>query len=249
MTDLHCHILPEMDDGARSTEISLKMLALQAEQGMETVVLTSHFYRHHEEPEHFLSRRAAAWERLQEAVAGQPEGTKTPRLLLGAEVAWVPNIEDLMDLTRFCIGNTRNLLLELPFRPWSDNMVRQIYDMMGHTGITPVIAHIERYMKIQRKDLVSAIFSLGVPVQISAELLLHPFSRGQAVRLLRGGDAQFIASDSHDLENRKPNMGPAMEVLKKKLGEDFIADMGHLTDRLAHGHRRHAESRRQERAL
>ena len=161
-----------------------------------------------------------------------------PRLLLGAEVAWVPNMEDLMDLRDFRIGETSNLLLELPFRPWNDNMVWQIYDMIGHTAMTPVIAHIERYLHDQRRDLVTAVFGLGVPVQISAEMLLHPFSRGRAIRLLRDGEAQFIATDSHNLTTRKPNFGPALNVLKNKLGEDFIQDMGRLTDRLAYGHAR-----------
>ena len=245
MTDLHCHILPGMDDGAKSVDISTQMLRMQAEQGMDAVVLTSHFYRHHEDPNRFLRRRKAAMEALQEAMEQLPEEERNtmPRLLLGAEVQWVPNLEDLVDLSRFCIGTTKNLLLELPFRVWSDNMVNQIYDMMGHTGITPVIAHIERYMKTQRRDLVEAVFDLGVPVQISAELLLHPFSRGQALRLLRSGRAQFIASDSHNLDSRQPNMGPAVAVLQKKLGGEFVSLMGRLTDNLAGVPHRHSARR------
>ena len=233
MTDIHCHILPGMDDGSPSVAVSEEMLRMQAEQGMDTVVLTSHFYRHHEHPEDFLARQRAAWEELQNHLRSLPEEVPMPRLLTGAEVAWVPNMEELMDLSRFCIGGTRNLLLELPFQPWQGNMVRQIYDMMGHTGITPVIAHIERYIKFQRRDLVDAVFSLGVPVQISAELLLHPFTRRMALKLLRSGRAQFIASDSHNLTTRKPNMGPAIAVLRQKLGEDFVVQMGRRVDALA----------------
>ncbi len=233
MTDLHCHILPGMDDGASSAAVSLEMLRMQAEQGMDTVVLTSHFYRYRERPREFLFRRLNAWEDLQEHLKTLPEDVRIPRLLLGAEVAWVPNIEDLMDLSRFCIGDTKNLLLELPFQPWNEDMIRQIYDMMGHTGITPILAHIERYIKFQRKDLVEAVFHLGVPVQISSELLLHTFPRRTALKLLRSGRAQFIASDSHNLTTRKPNMGPAIEVLRQKMGEDFVAQMDRRTDALA----------------
>ena len=145
----------------------------------------------------------------------------------------MPNIEDLMDLPRFCIGQTTNPLLELPFRPWSDNMVTQIYDMMGHIGITPVIAHIERYEKTQRKELVLAVLSLGVPIQISAETLLHPFSRGRTLRLLRDGQAHLIASDSRNTEERKPNMEPAITLIRKKLGDEFVRGMEQLTDSLS----------------
>lgn len=235
MTDIHCHILPGMDDGSASVGMSLEMLRMQAEQGMDAVVLTSHFYRHHEKPERFLSRRASAWEKLRKALDALPEEERSrmPKLFLGAEVAWVPNIEDLMDLSLFCIGRTKNLLLELPFRPWSDNMVTQIYDMMGHTGIMPVIAHIERYEKAQRKELVLAVLSLDVPIQISAETLLHPFSRGRVLRLLRDGQAHLIASDSHNTKERKPNMEPAISVIRKKLGNEFVRQMERLTDSIA----------------
>ena len=235
MTDLHCHILPGMDDGAPDASVSLEMLRIQAEQGIGTVVLTPHFYRHHEDGARFLDRRAAAWDRLQEAMEAPDAPRGLPRLLLGAEVAWVPGLEGRADLERFCIGRTRHLLLELPFRPWTGEMFREIWGMMDHTGVVPVIAHIERYIKIQRRELLDAVFALGVPVQISAGPLLRSVSRGAALRMLRDGRAQSISSDCHDLHTRRPDMGPALAVLERKLGHPFVAAMGSRTDLLAYG--------------
>ena len=94
MTDLHTHILPGMDDGAATVEISLKMLQAEREQGVETVGLTPHFYGERESVEGFLTRRAAAARQLL-AAAEQlpPEKQQTlPRSILGAEVLWTPKI-------------------------------------------------------------------------------------------------------------------------------------------------------------
>ena len=60
MIDLHTHILPKMDDGASSSDLSLEMLRMEAEQGVDTVVLTPHFYREKEDPSSFLQRRASS---------------------------------------------------------------------------------------------------------------------------------------------------------------------------------------------
>ena len=73
MTDLHTHILPGMDDGAESVEMSLDMLRMERDQGVDAVVLTPHFYRDRERPEHFQKRRWAAAEALRNALLALPE--------------------------------------------------------------------------------------------------------------------------------------------------------------------------------
>ena len=82
MTDLHTHILPGMDDGAESVEMSLDMLRMERDQGVDAVVLTPHFYRDRERPEHFLNRRRAAGEALRDALMALPE--EETRTLLDA---------------------------------------------------------------------------------------------------------------------------------------------------------------------
>ena len=147
MTDLHTHILPGMDDGAKTPEESLQMLRMERDQGVDTVVLTPHFYRDRERPEQFLARRRASAEALRDALMALPEEEirTMPRLILGAEVAWVPNLPDMPELSRMCMGRSKYLLLELPFSAWSDPLFRQLRELMDRTGVTPVIAHVERY--------------------------------------------------------------------------------------------------------
>ncbi len=216
MVDLHTHILPGMDDGAKTTAESLAMLRLQQEQGVTAVVLTPHFYRDRERAERFFRRRGECMERL---TAALPDGEALPRLILGAEVTWMPNLCHWEELPQLCIGGTKNLLLELPFTPWTDSLVNQLYDLMGRTGITPILAHLERYLRGQRREMVEAVLSLDLPVQLSSDVLLHAMTRGSALRLLKSGRAHLLASDCHGTERRKPTLGPAMEVVRKKLGD------------------------------
>ena len=102
MTDLHTHILPGMDDGAKTPEESLQMLRMERDQGVDTVVLTPHFYRDREWPERFLARRRASAEALRDALMALPEEEirNMPRLILGAAVAWVPNLPEMTELSR-----------------------------------------------------------------------------------------------------------------------------------------------------
>ena len=222
MTDLHTHILPEMDDGAKSVEMSLEMLRQERAQGIDTVVLTPHFYRDRERPSHFIDRRKKAARKLAQALIDMPEDQRElyPRLCLGAEVAWVPNLSEWDELPQLCLGRSRHILIEPPFTPWNDYMIRQLYDLPGRTGITPVIAHLERYYGIQRKEMIDEIIATGLPVQMSADALLHPLRRGRALNLLKTGCVHVVASDCHDLDNRQVNLAAAMRVVEKKLGAD-----------------------------
>lgn len=224
MTDLHTHILPGIDDGARTVEDSLEMLRMERCQGVDTVVLTPHFYRDREKPGRFLHRRQEAATVLAQRVLELPEEERDalPRMILGAEVAWWPELADWEELPEMCIGGTKNLLLELPVTPWNDRMIYQMYELFGRTGITPIIAHLDRYLKIQRSDHIQAILELDVPIQISGDILLRPLARGSALKLLRQNSYCVVASDCHGCVHRPPNMGQVMELLRKKIGDSGV---------------------------
>jgi len=234
MTDLHTHILPGLDDGAKTVEESLRMLRIEREQGVDTVVLTPHFYRDRENPKRFLQRRREAVIALGSRILELPgeERSRLPELFLGAEAAWWPTMAEWDELPELCIGETQNLLLELPAAPWNDRLLGQLHEFYGRTGITPVIAHLERYLKLQRPEHIEEILSLGFPVQIGADALLRPLSRGRALKLLRQGQARIVASDCHNCERRRPNLAQAMEVVRSRLGAAEAERIRLETDRL-----------------
>lgn len=227
MIDLHTHILPGMDDGAKDVEISLEMLRMQQAQGVDTVALTPHFYPSRESSRRFLHRRTESAKALAQAVLALPteeQARLSQKLILGAEVAWAPNLAYDDNLDQMCLGSSRYMLLELPFEPWTVQMIDQIYHLYDRTGITPVIAHLDRYQKLQKKELFEEILALGVPVQLGTDMLFGGFFEKRSIlKLLQEGEGRFfLASDCHNLSDRKPNLKEAMEVVRDKLGEDMV---------------------------
>ena len=236
MIDLHTHILPGIDDGAKDLDMSLSMLRLQTTQGVDTVALTPHFYPSRENARRFLKRREEAAKTLAHAILEMPEEeqSKFPqRMVLGAEVAWTPNLAYDDHLDQMCLGSSKYMLLELPLEPWNEQMINQIYHLSGRTGITPVIAHLERYQKIQKRGLFEEIFSLGVPIQLGTDMLFGGFFQKRAIlSLLRQEGRFFLASDCHNLQSRKPNLKAAMDVVEQKLGRGFVLEMRQWMERI-----------------
>ena len=108
LTDLHTHILPGIDDGARNLEASLEILRRQKENGVERVALTSHFYPLREELQDYLDKRQRAYEELMSAW----DAETMPQLRLGAEVHYSPSIVE-MDLRSIALAQSDYLLIIL----------------------------------------------------------------------------------------------------------------------------------------
>ena len=233
MTDLHTHILPRMDDGARNVETSLDMLRFEWLQNVKTVALTPHFYRDMDRPSQFLRHRAEAFETLRQAIGGLTplERHTLPRMILGAEVSWMSGMAEWSELEELCYEGTNYLLLEPPFHAWEDGFISDLYDLISRRNIVPVIAHIDRYLSSQKPEMLEQLFSLGLPTQISAEPFLHLTTRGRVLRCIESGRAKLLISDCHDMIRRPPNLGDAMAVIRKKLGRKangFFAETDEL---------------------
>ena len=209
MTDLHTHILPGMDDGAADLKQSLAMLRAEGQQGVDTVVLTPHFYRVDETVETFLERRSRAWETLRSSLPDD-----APELILGAEVTWYHGIMDEPRIMDLCLGDSACILLEMPLRPWSDNLLEQVYRFAGVTGTTPILAHVERYLHLQKNGQLKTLIEMGIPMQLSASAFRNPFAAMKANRLLKSG-TWLLGTDCHNTSTRPPNYGPAAAYIKK----------------------------------
>lgn len=114
--DLHSHILPGMDDGCKTVGESMQVLRDSWEQGITAMFATPHYYPV-ESVDAFLTRRRNAWQKLSEHM--QQSSEQMPKICLGAEVAYRPGLCYEEDLRALCLGNSRYLLLELPFSRWN----------------------------------------------------------------------------------------------------------------------------------
>ena len=214
--DFHSHILPQIDDGSRSLVESVEMLMLQAKQGIEHVVATPHFYAGSDTPERFLSRRRDAELRLREELQKHPG---LPQVSIGAEVYYFRGISEsdrLLDLT---FANKRFILLEMPMVAWTDHMFKEIEQIYLKQGVVPVIAHIDRYLGLfQNHGVVRRLSEMPVLIQANAGFFLRPLTRTMALRMLRQDQIHLLGSDCHNLESRPPKLGPAFQVIEKRLG-------------------------------
>ncbi len=215
MTDFHMHVLPGIDDGSRSVEMSLGMLERSASYGVETVAATPHFYAWENSPQKFLSRRADAYGQLMEAAAGRED---LPRVLLGAEVCFFDGVSGMDELEELCLEGTDLLLLEMPFTRWTERMLREV-ETIQRCGLLPVAAHIERYLDFQPRAMLDAFMDLGVYIQCNASFFLDRRAR-RALKMFRAGEIRFLGSDAHNLSSRPPNLGGAVELIEKKLGRE-----------------------------
>jgi protein-tyrosine phosphatase len=186
--DIHSHLLPGVDDGSSSMEVSLPILHRFAADGVEVVVCTPHLAatEAHRVPHH---RYSAIFEQL---VAHAPPA---PRLLRGWEIMLdAPGI----DLTsrELSLGGSTAVLVEFPRLSVPPGAAQELH-RLRQSGIVPVLAHPERYLGV-RLDLVMEWRTAGAVMQIDATILTGNSSRSKLAReMLQQGLVDCIASDNH----------------------------------------------------
>lgn len=220
LIDFHTHILPEMDDGSRSVEESLKMLSLSAQQGVAKVALTPHFYADRDNPEHFLKKRQSCYEKL---CASMGEGL--PQIFPGAEIAYFEGLSQMKELEAFRIQGTKALLIEMPFRPWTERLVADISDLARHSGFTVVLAHVERYDNCTSERVLKSLVYEGVLMQSNANSFLRFMSKSKAFRRLDEGMVHLLGSDCHNTGSRPPNLAEAFTAIQNKQGLQAVSSL------------------------
>ena len=221
LLDFHSHILPGIDDGSKNLEMSMEMIRQSVSQGITGIVLTPHFYADSDEPEAFLERRQGAADQL--LPAARAEFPDMP-FLLGAEVHYYRGMGQSALLERFCIGNSNMVLVEMPFRSWSEKVLRDIEDIGSHLGLQVLIAHIDRYLSMEKPAYIEALrYDAKAVIQANADFFLQFRTRRKAIRMLRRGEIHLLGSDCHNMGVRAPNLGPAVSYIEAKLGPDALA--------------------------
>lgn len=223
-TDFHTHVLPGMDDGSGSVSESIAMLRKAFRQGITHVVATPHFYPQKDTPEEFLRRRQIAEDRLREQMARE---TELPKLSVGAEVYFFPGMSNSDTLSLLTIGKNRYIMLELAHSPWSEYIYQEIQGIYEKQGLTPIIAHVDRYIRPFRTyGIPQRLEELPVLVQANADFFLNRGTSSLALRLLKADRIHLLGSDCHNLTDRAPNLGEARRVITRRLGQEALERIG-----------------------
>ncbi len=190
LIDFHAHILPHMDHGSTRTATAHAQLKLIHDAGVAEVCATSHFYPQSTLPGRFLSERAESRAHLFRTYGDQPR----PRLMMGAEVLICPGLEEMEGLGDLCVEGTRILLLEMPFtnNKWEQSLYQTVH-AIRQMGITPVLAHVDRYPR----PLIDAMFNAGVYGQLNADSLDHWIKPKHLLHWIDEGHIVAMGGDLH----------------------------------------------------
>lgn len=212
IVDFHSHILPEFDDGAKDIKMSLEMLELSRNMGVECVLATSHCYPHSSSGvEQYLEKREKSHKKLAENLTED-----RPCIRLGTEVHLSTDLSKIRNIKKLCIDGTNYMLVEMPASPWNESIVECIYKLTL-MGIIPIIAHAERNLD-QKQDLLDMLYSFDVLIQINAESFgVHQF-KGFIDKMMRNAMIHIVGTDMHNTKHRPPNMNKAYKYIKKRYG-------------------------------
>lgn len=224
MIDLHCHLLPGIDDGAKDLDMSLAMARIAVADGITTTACTPHIL-----PGVYKNTGTtitAAIVRLREALAAA--GIQL-RLVAGADVHVAPDlVTRLRNGQVLTINSSRYLLLEPPHHVLPPRMEDHIFGLQA-AGYVPIITHPERLSWIESHyEFVRRLVYGGNLMQLTAGSLLGRFGRRPAYwaeRMLDDGLCHLLATDAHNTQLRAPSMSAAREFVARKLGDEEATNL------------------------
>ncbi|MBC8402701.1 MAG: hypothetical protein H8E14_14540, partial [Candidatus Marinimicrobia bacterium] len=235
LIDFHNHVLPGADDGSKSLEMSLSMLRTAAEQGITDVINTIH-YQHPK-----MGDFAITNEDLQDRIAElQTEVDKAGipiKLHQGAEVFYLPNLVELSKDPVTTIGNGKYMLVEFQLHQLPEGYRDVLFNLVM-SGVTPIIAHPERYNPIQRDiDIIRDLIQAGCLIQIDGGSLtgsLGQSAKKAAVDILQQGLCHLIGSDAHDDRRRNFCLSESIDKAREIIG-DAVDRIIHNSQKLLTG--------------
>ena len=227
MVDLHCHLLPGIDDGPETLAEALAMARLAAAEGIVRAVVTPHLH---------VGRWDNDRARIEAATAAYREALDAAGIALEigyaaevrADYAILPLIEEGRVPFLGSLGAHQVMLLEFPHGNVPVGSEKLVDWLLAH-GVRPMIAHPERNKDLMRDPArLTPFTSAGCLVQITADALHGGFgerSRELAVEFLERGWVSVIASDAHDCEARPPRILPGLAIARELVGEAAAREM------------------------
>lgn len=218
MIDIHTHLLYDVDDGAESLQESLDMLKDAKAQGVDAMILTPH-YRHGMFP-YQKEKIERNFRILKEHAA--PIGI---RLYLGTEQHVNSMTIEYLETGRcHTLADTNYVLAEYKYETEFSFIKASVQDMIMH-GYIPIVAHVERYKCMDDLKNIELLRDIGAMIQVNADAVIgkNGFrAKGYTKKLLKNYYVDFVASDCHDLDERRSNMGKCSEYLYKKFDHRYV---------------------------
>ena len=222
--DIHSHILPHMDDGARSTRMSLAMLRQAENEGITDIIVTPHYRRGY-----FKGNRSEMEEELEELqVFMEAEGIRV-NLYPGNEIYYHSELEGKLESgVLSTMNNTEYVLIE--FSPMEEFMyIRRAVDDLFSMGYIPIIAHVERIRCLEQDiERVRMLKNGGCNLQVNVVSAMGEMGfkcKRFVHKLLKEELVDYIATDAHDADKRRPSIHKCAEMLYRKYNRDYVNEI------------------------
>ena len=221
MVDIHSHIIPGIDDGSKSMEMTLEMLRNAEKEGTREIIATPHYLLEYgeatiEEVKNHVKEINAILENEKIDV----------KVYSGQEVYFTEKIiEDYMEGNIGTINDSRYMLIEFPMDKFDENTFDILYELQVR-DIVPIIAHPERYKPfIEKPSLINDFIDQGYLFQVNAGSIKGKF--GQNVKktadlFLANNIYNFIGSDAHNIKSRNTGLKNAMDLLLENMNKDIF---------------------------
>jgi protein-tyrosine phosphatase len=220
MVDLHCHVLPAIDDGSESLDHSLEFCRVALADGVTTLVATPH-----QKPGQFDNPPPAVHHKVLELQGALDEAAIDVRIVEGAEVYCTPDLPQRLKEGQVTTINAagRYLLLEFPYQQFPLRPEDTVFQLKL-AGVTPVLAHPER-IAFFTADMgrLETLIRLGCLTQVTAAAILGGFgakAKDFAERMLERGLVHIISSDAHDTVYRPPVLSKARDAAAAVVGSE-----------------------------
>lgn len=220
MIDFHSHILPEIDDGSKSYEESLKMLEEAQNVGFDIVISTSHYAVDCFEAPEYKRKELIDEMNLEE---------KTPQIILGSEIFLTYNIIELLkEFKASTINGTNYVLIELPLRHPFNNL-KSVINTLKENDYRPIIAHPERYLYIQKKfNALYELKDLGILFQCNYGSILGNYgfkAKCTVKKMLKNGLVSFMGSDAHRQNSIYMQVPKAISLISKYVSSEEMQNI------------------------
>lgn len=227
--DIHSHVLPGLDDGAKTMRDSIAMLWDAYRQGVRVVIATPHY-----ESSHWRTKPEQIQRQLQKLSKRIENLMPDMKLYAGQEIQYFDSMADmLLDGKLLTLAGSRYVLTEfLPKSPWSQ--IQGGVRKLVLAGYVPVLAHIERYEALRENDRLEELRREGALLQMNGGSLIGKKAlwdikgrrnRKWCRRTLLSGKIRFLGSDMHGVHHRRPNSGKALAWIRKAGGEELARQL------------------------
>ena len=211
MIDIHCHILPEVDDGSRSLNESIEMAMIAKEQGITKIVNTSHYH-----PDFRYKKGEELLKELEDFNNVLKENMIDIEVLIGNEIYYTKDlIKEIDELDFYTLNNSRYILIELPPTNFPKDLCNIVYELKEKNYI-PVFAHVERYREVQENpELIYEVINAGAIIQVNSHSILGKSGKElQKVcnTLLNRNMVHVVGTDAHSSKRRTPIFLDAINI-------------------------------------